>query len=94
MQHSLKNIKTDVSVSPPIFKAVDHLAKRKAPSLSKKESELLFKINRGLPSKIQRRFNELTAKRQAETLTPSEHKELLKLIEQIENMDAEHPPNH
>lgn len=64
-------------------------AKRKASSLSKKESKLLLKINRGLPLKIQKRFNELTVKRQAETLTPSEHKELLNLIEQIENTDAE-----
>ncbi len=28
MQHSSENIRTDVSVSPPIFKAAEHLAKK------------------------------------------------------------------
>ncbi len=63
-------------------------AQRKAPSLSKDETELLLKINQGLPDDVQRRFDELVAKRQAETLTPDEHQELLHLIDQIEKSDA------
>ncbi|HEY85387.1 MAG TPA: STAS/SEC14 domain-containing protein [Chloroflexi bacterium] len=63
-------------------------ARRKAPSLSKNESELLLKINQGLPLNIQKRFDELVAKRQAETLTPDEHQELLSLTDRIEKSDA------
>jgi len=63
-------------------------AKRKSPCLSKKETELLLKINKELPVKTQKRFDELNKKRQAETLTPSEHKELLSLIERIEKSDS------
>lgn len=63
-------------------------AQRKAPCLSKDETKLLLKINKGLPDKIQKRFDELVAKRQEETLTTDEHQELLKLTDQIEKSDA------
>ena len=63
-------------------------ARRKAPSLPKNESDLLLKINQGLPLDVQKRFDELVAKRQAETLTSYEHQELLDLIDRIEKSDA------
>ena len=63
-------------------------ARRRAPGLSQGESELLAKINRGFPPDVQRRLNELIAKRQAETLTPGEHEELLRLVEQSEKAEA------
>ena len=68
-------------------------AKRKAPCLAKDEDELLFKINKGLPSNILGRFDELVTKRQAETLTPKEQQELLSLTDQIERSDAERVRN-
>lgn len=64
-------------------------AKRVAPSLPKEEAGLLQKINQGLPPDVQQRYDELTAKRRAETLTPEEHQELLALIDHIERADAE-----
>jgi hypothetical protein len=64
-------------------------ARRIAPSLSKQEAEMLEKINQGLPPDTQRRYNELTEKRHAETLTHEEQQELLVLIEHIELADAE-----
>lgn len=42
-----------------------------------------------MPPHIQQRFNELVAKRQAETLTPEELQELLQLTDQIETSDAQ-----
>jgi hypothetical protein len=63
-------------------------AQRKARSLSKAETELLLKINQGLPPDVQQRLNELVAKRQAETLSFEEHQELLQLTDQIEKSDA------
>lgn len=47
-----------------------------------------LKINQGLPDDVQRRFDELVARRQDETLTPDEHQELLHLIDQIEKSDV------
>lgn len=64
-------------------------AKRKAACLSPSESELLLKINRGIPPETQAQFDKLQAKRQAETLTIEEHQELIVLSEQIERNDAE-----
>ena len=48
-----------------------------------------MKINQGISPDMQARFDRLVAKRQAETLTPEEHRELLALTSQIEAMDAE-----
>ncbi len=63
-------------------------AQRLAPNLSANESELLLKINQGIPVSIQNRFNELVAKRAALTLIMEEHTELLQLTDEIENLDA------
>ena len=64
-------------------------AQRKSSSLPKDEAELLLKINQGLSIDTQRRYDDLVAKRKAETLTTDEHQELLGLIDQIEKSDAE-----
>lgn len=54
----------------------------------KQESTLLQKINRGLPTTVQRRYDELQAKLHAETISTDEYQELLKLIEKAELADA------
>lgn len=64
-------------------------AKRVAPCLPEEEAGLLEKINQGLSPAAQQRYDELTAKRRAETLTSEEHQELLTLIDRIERADAE-----
>ena len=61
----------------------------RAPRLSHTESELLTKINRGLPSDLQDRYDELIGKRSEATLTEPEHDELLRLTEQVEAWDVE-----
>ncbi|MBM4467689.1 MAG: STAS/SEC14 domain-containing protein [Chloroflexi bacterium] len=63
-------------------------ARRQAPSLPQGEAGLLFKINRGLPPAVQKRYDELVAKRRAESLTSDEYDELLRLTDQIENLEA------
>jgi hypothetical protein len=72
-----------------VNKVLSLRAKRVAPSVSKQEAALLETINRGLTADTQQRYNDLTAKRQAENLTAMEHQELLALIEVIELADAE-----
>lgn len=61
----------------------------KPPALSKKETELLLKINEGLPEDIQLRYNELLAKLSEETATEAEHQELLQLLPQVEAKSVE-----
>ena len=64
-------------------------ARRAAPELSKNEAELLRNINRGIPDELQYRYRELIASRRTETLTESEHTELLHLTNQFEKHDTE-----
>ena len=53
------------------------------------EAELLVKVRGDLPPSFWRRFATLTAKREAETLTPSEWRELASSAEITETHDAE-----
>jgi hypothetical protein len=59
------------------------------PHLVQAESELLLKINQGLPPVMQQTLDELIAKRQTQTLTVEEHEELIRLTEHVEKSDAE-----
>jgi len=63
-------------------------AQRKAPSLPRAEAELLLQINQGVAPEVQERYDALIAKRRAESLTPDEHDELLRLTDQMENLEA------
>lgn len=56
--------------------------------LSDTESELLMKINEGVPDTVQNRYDELIAKRNERTLTDQEYSELLRLTDQVELLDA------
>jgi hypothetical protein len=71
-----------------VFQVIALRAKRQAPGLPHAESELLLKINEGIPSDIQKRYNELIAKRQAEILTPDEYAELLQMTQQVEKLEV------
>ena len=64
-------------------------ARQETPNLSERESELVMKINQGLPPGMQERLNELIAKRRAETIKAKELRELKKLTDQTELFDAE-----
>jgi hypothetical protein len=54
------------------------------PHLSKAESELMQRINQGLPEEIWLRYHDLVSWRKAETLTPEQHRELILLSDQVE----------
>ena len=64
-------------------------AREYAPVLSERESELLQKINQGLPPDAQQRLDELIRKRQDETIDQKELRELQRLTDQIEKCDVE-----
>jgi hypothetical protein len=56
---------------------------------TQEETGLLQRINHGLPPRIDRRRSELNTKRRAADLSPAEHEELLRLIDQIEAVQVE-----
>lgn len=81
--------KMSLSELEQIFSRIIALqAQRKAPHLSAQESELLIKINRGLPTNLRKRLNELSARRKANILTSDEHSELLGLVDMLEEAEA------
>jgi hypothetical protein len=64
-------------------------ARHEAPVLPVAESELLLKINQPVPADLQRRYEELIARRDERTLSPEDHQELLRLTDQVELLEAE-----
>ena len=64
-------------------------ARKKAPSLPQSETELLLKINQGLPEKFRKRYNLLIQKRRAESLTQKEYSELLRMTREAEKVEAQ-----
>jgi hypothetical protein len=63
-------------------------AKRTASNVTQEETELLLHINRRLPEDVQRHYDALIAKREAETLRDAEYTELLRLTKQVEAFDV------
>lgn len=63
-------------------------AHRRAPSLSRDETDLLQAINQGIPPEVRGRYASLIARRREGTLTPEEHGELVRLGDEVEVMDA------
>jgi hypothetical protein len=59
-------------------------ARRKAPNLSKREEELLSEVYREKRPGFQERYDLLNAKRRDFSLTPQEHEELLRLVDESE----------
>lgn len=70
-------------------RVMDLRASRRAPRLSKAESDLLRKINQGVSSEMWQRYESLNQKLLEETISPEEHQEFLRLVEQIELSDSE-----
>jgi hypothetical protein len=65
------------------------VARRKAPNLSKEETELLKKINEGVPLRALERYNSLKAKQKGGGLEEPEQMELDETIDFIEKKEAE-----
>jgi hypothetical protein len=53
------------------------------------EEPLLAIVHRSLPPQTQQRWDELLEKRDAESLTTSEYKELLQLTEEVEDLNVQ-----
>lgn len=98
------NIEADISVET-LVKAAEQLspsdlqrfrsqvlaisARRAASSVSQGEAQCLLQISQRLLIPLQQRYDELIARRDAETLTAVEHTELLQLSQQAEAIDVQ-----
>lgn len=76
----LENILSQISIM---------LARKKAPSLPKQEAKLLVIINQGVDGSILQRHTKLTELMQEGELTENDHKELIHLIDQLEQADGD-----
>ena len=65
------------------------LAQRHEVALPSSESDLLQRINQGLPYNTQHRYDELRDKLRREELSAEEHKELLELVHVVEQAQAD-----
>jgi hypothetical protein len=78
---------------PELEQLVDRViairAERRAPHLTGDESELLARINQGLPTEERARLKELISRRDAETITPTEVQELIGTTDRLEKLHAE-----
>ncbi len=79
-----------VDTSTFIITALEDVAQRmgRLPRRPMTEADLLREIGRGLSAEAWQRYRDLNGKRRAETLTPDEHRELIALGDQIEQMHA------
>ena len=85
--HALQELAT-----PELEQIVSRLivikAERTAPHLPQRESELLLRINQGLPDDAWR-YRDLIFRRRAGTLSSEEHEELLRLTDRAEVLEAD-----
>ena len=64
-------------------------ASRKTNVLTAAETDLLLEINQGIPAQVHDRYEVLLEKRDDETLTEDDYRELLDLSNQIESFGVE-----
>jgi hypothetical protein len=64
-------------------------ARRGLARLGATESELLSRINQGLPDGLRERYAELIDRRRDESLTPEGHQELLRLTVEAERLEGD-----
>jgi len=69
------------------------VAKRKVPSLSKKETTLLRKINKGIPVQKSKRLLTLQTKSKSGSLSVEEETELTKVIDYVEELEVKRLQN-
>ena len=71
-----------------IKQAIVLRARRRAPSVTRDEAELMLEINRGLSTEKQKRFDELAEKLETGTMNADQQREFLRLTDFIEKQDA------
>ncbi|MBC8143749.1 MAG: STAS/SEC14 domain-containing protein [Armatimonadetes bacterium] len=82
-------------IAPEVFVSarLRDQARQEAASLPANESELLTRINEGMPADFWTRYRDLIAKREAKLLTGEEQEELIRLSDVVEQKNAERVPH-
>lgn len=87
--HSLRQLNSG-ELEQVVEQAALLRAQRRAPSLSRAESDLLLKINQGVvPAEAKERCAFLTQKSRQDNITAEEKAELMALVDEIELLNAE-----
>jgi len=71
-----------------VSQVINLRAQRLVHRLSQAEAQFIMEINQGLPAEVKKRYDELVDKRRDESLSSEEYSELLRLSNQIENLEA------
>lgn len=96
LESQIRQAAAQIGLSPDVY-IIDSVTERlqqtqhrqsRVKKLSKTEATLLQKINQSLSQISWVRYQELIARRQAETLTPTEQAELIALSDQIEEANV------
>ena len=83
-QAAQEGLEPERYVLQTVKERLDRAGNGNAPHLPRAESELLRRINEGLPAEIWEQYHGLVAERRAGTLTPERHKTLTALSDQVE----------
>lgn len=70
-------------------KALSLRTQPRTATLSRIETRLIKRINRGLPGELCKRHAQLTRRRRRTSLSAAEHQELLNLTHEVESRDAD-----
>jgi hypothetical protein len=74
-------------IAPDLY-ILKTLQERLAPEVTPTEADLLQQINLGFSAQTWAEYHDLISKRQAETLTPQEHEQLIKLSNYLERQNV------
>jgi hypothetical protein len=88
LTHRLQTETAKQGVEPDRF-ILHTFQERLQPESDTDEATLLQAINIGLPTATWEQYHRLIAKRQAETLTPEEHSQLISISTQIETLNVQ-----
>lgn len=91
LEAELRSLAAEEGLAPDTYVVrllQDRVQRRQSPRLPSEESTILQQINEGLPAETWRRYHELKARRDADTLTPEEQSELISLSDTIEEWNA------
>jgi hypothetical protein len=72
-----------------IEKALSVRRRTRTATLSREETKLVERINRGLPVDLSKRYAQLAARRKKGRLTEDEHREFLRITDEAESRDAD-----
>ena len=90
LEHHIRTEASRQGVEPDryILNALQERLQPRLPTTQPTEADLLQQINIGFSAQTWEQYHALIAKRQAETLTPEEHKQLIQMSDRLEQLNV------